>query len=49
MKRQHLLLLVVVVVAASGITAEAQQPTKMPRVGYLIGASFIPARSEASA
>src|SRR5262245_33990097 len=27
--------------------AEAQQPTKVPRIGYLIGASIIPVRSEA--
>ena len=30
--------------------AEAQQPpTKIPRIGYLIGASLIPVRSEAFA
>jgi hypothetical protein len=48
MKRKSLFLLMAVVVAARGIIAEAQQPpTKIPRIGYLIGASFIPVRSEA--
>src|SRR5690242_15881822 len=48
MKRQSVFLLLAVVIAARGIIAEAQQqPTKMPRIGYLIGASFIPVRSEA--
>lgn len=47
MKRQCLFLLVGVVVTARGIIAEAQQPTKLARLGYLIGASFIPVRSDA--
>jgi putative ABC transport system substrate-binding protein len=48
MKRKSLFLLMVVVVAARGIIAEAQQqPTKMPRIGYLIGRSLSPVRSEA--
>ena len=42
------LFLPVVVVAACGIVAKAQQqPTKVPRIGYLIGASFMQVRSEA--
>jgi putative ABC transport system substrate-binding protein len=48
MKRKSLFLLMVVVVAARGIIAEAQQqPTKIPRIGYLIGRSLDPVRSEA--
>ena len=29
-------ILVVVVLLALGVTAEAQQPTKIPRIGYLV-------------
>lgn len=48
MKRKSLFLLVVLAVATRGISADAQQqPTKVPRIGYLIGASFIPVRREA--
>ena len=48
MKRKFLLLLMVIAAATPGIIADAQQqPTKIPRIGYLIGASFMPARSEA--
>ena len=42
-------ILVAVVLLALGVTAEAQQPTKIPRIGYLGGASLsaIPERIEA--
>jgi putative ABC transport system substrate-binding protein len=33
-------ILVAVVLLALGVTAEAQQPTKVPRIGYLSGASL---------
>jgi putative tryptophan/tyrosine transport system substrate-binding protein len=33
-------MLVVVVLLALGVTAEAQQPKKVPRIGYLAGTSF---------
>ena len=32
-------ILVAVVLLALGVTAEAQQPKKVPRIGYLAGAS----------
>jgi putative ABC transport system substrate-binding protein len=40
MKRS--LLLIVVLVAANGIIAEAQQPKKIPRIGYLTGVGSAP-------
>jgi putative ABC transport system substrate-binding protein len=42
-------ILVVVVLLALGVTAEAQQPTKVPRIGYLSGfdPAFESARSDA--
>ena len=40
MKRS--LLLIVVLVAANGIIAEAQQPKKIPRIGYLTGVDSAP-------
>src|SRR5262245_57803392 len=42
-------ILVVVVLLALGVTAEAQQPTRIPRIGYLGGGSpsSYPARIEA--
>ena len=33
-------ILVAVVLLALGVTAEAQQPTKVPRIGYLSGSSI---------
>jgi putative ABC transport system substrate-binding protein len=48
MKRKSLFLLMVVVVAVRGIIAEAQQqPTKIPRIGYLMTRSLDPVRTEA--
>jgi putative ABC transport system substrate-binding protein len=47
MKRKSLFLLMVVVVAARGIIAEAQEPTKIPRIGYVMTRSLDPVRSEA--
>ena len=50
MKRSLTLLLIVVVIVARGIIAEAQQqPTKIPRIAYLIGSylSTMTARTEA--
>ena len=50
MKRSLMLLLIVVVIVARGIIAEAQQqPTKIPRIAYLIGSylSTMTARTEA--
>src|SRR5262249_354853 len=48
MKRRLMLLVIVVVTAAQGISAEAQQPTKLARIGFLIAAcrSAISARTE---
>jgi hypothetical protein len=42
-------ILVVVVLLAVAVKAEAQQPTKIPRIGYLVSTfpSSIPARHEA--
>jgi putative tryptophan/tyrosine transport system substrate-binding protein len=40
MKRSLMFLLMVVVVAARGIIAEAQQPKKVPRIGYLSSTSY---------
>ena len=42
MKRS--LLLIVVLVAANGIIAEAQQPKKIPRIGYLTGVGSAPSK-----
>jgi putative tryptophan/tyrosine transport system substrate-binding protein len=39
MKRSLRLLLIVVVLVARGINAEAQQPKKVPRIGYVSGGS----------
>src|SRR5262249_1125979 len=49
MKRRLMLLVIVVVTAAQGISAEAQQPKKVARRGFLIAASpsAISARTEA--
>ena len=48
MKRSLMLLLIVVVTVAQGIIAEAQQPKKVPRIGFMIGTSpsIIPDRLE---
>jgi len=48
-KARVLLILVVVVVLAVGVIAEAQQPKKVPRIGYLAPASLsaLAARTEA--
>ena len=40
MKRSLMLFLIVVATVAQGVSAEAQQPTKVARVGYLSGASL---------
>ena len=42
MKRSFLL--IVVLVAANGIIAEAQQPKKIPRIGYLTGVGSAPSK-----
>jgi putative tryptophan/tyrosine transport system substrate-binding protein len=49
MKRSLMLLLIVVVTVAQGISAEAQQPKKVARIGFLIAASrsAISARTDA--
>jgi putative tryptophan/tyrosine transport system substrate-binding protein len=47
MKARILLYALPALIVTSIHLAEAQQPTKIPRIGYLIGASFIPVRSEA--
>jgi putative ABC transport system substrate-binding protein len=47
MKTKSLFLLIVFVVLTWRIADTQQQPTKIPRIGYLIGAAFIPVRSEA--
>src|SRR5262245_55485342 len=48
MKRSLMLLLIVVVTLAQGISAEAQQAKKIPRIGFMIGTSpsIIPDRIE---
>src|SRR5262245_58750309 len=48
MERSLMLLLIVVVTVAQGISAEAQQPKKVPRIGFIIGTSpsIIPDRIE---
>jgi putative tryptophan/tyrosine transport system substrate-binding protein len=48
MKRSLMLLLIVVVTVAQGISAEAQQATKVPRIGFMIGTSpsILPDRIE---
>jgi putative tryptophan/tyrosine transport system substrate-binding protein len=49
MVRKLSIFIFVVVILASVPFADAQQPTKVPRIGFLIGASrsAIPARTEA--
>jgi putative ABC transport system substrate-binding protein len=48
MKRSLMLLLIVVITVAQGIIAEAQQPKKVPRIGFMIGSSpsIVPDRVE---
>src|SRR5262245_3440750 len=48
MKRSLMLLLIVVVTLAQGISGEAQQPKKVPRIGFVFGTSpsMIPDRIE---
>jgi putative tryptophan/tyrosine transport system substrate-binding protein len=48
MKTSPMLLLIVVVTVAQGISSEAQQPKKIPRIGFMIGTSpsIIPDRIE---
>jgi putative tryptophan/tyrosine transport system substrate-binding protein len=48
MKRSLMLLLIVVVTVAQGMSAEAQQPKKVPRIGFMFGTSpsMIPDRIE---
>ena len=40
--KRSLLLLIVLMVAANGIIADAQQPKKIPRIGYLTGVGSAP-------
>jgi putative tryptophan/tyrosine transport system substrate-binding protein len=42
-------ILVAVVLLALGVTAEAQQPTKVPRIGYLSGSSLSAAAARVAA
>jgi putative tryptophan/tyrosine transport system substrate-binding protein len=48
MKRSLMLLLIGVVTVAQGVIAEAQQPKKVPRIGFMIGTSpsIVPDRVE---
>jgi putative tryptophan/tyrosine transport system substrate-binding protein len=47
MKRKSLFLLMVVLVGVWGIIAEAQEPTKIPRIGYVMTRALDPVRTEA--
>jgi putative tryptophan/tyrosine transport system substrate-binding protein len=48
MKTSLMLLLIVVVTLAQGISAKAQQPKRIPRIGFMVGTSpsIIPDRIE---
>jgi putative tryptophan/tyrosine transport system substrate-binding protein len=48
MKTSLMLLLIVVVTLAQGISAKAQQPKRIPRIGFMVGISpsIIPDRIE---